>query len=104
MVEVQCSLLYTTDFTGAPCVLRTVCSPVSRFILCVTQLTLTNHTSFSNFSLPLHLPIHPSTKSFTVIRSKAHIEYRSPMLKLLNQLSPRFLTMCIVQVDMFIPR
>ena len=42
----QCSLLYTTDFTGASCALRTVCSPVSRFILPMIVSTFHDHVVF----------------------------------------------------------
>ena len=55
--------------------------------------------------LLLHLPIHSSCKSFIVVRSEANIEYWRSMLILLDQLSTLlFGTMCIIQVDVSIPR
>jgi hypothetical protein len=57
-----------------------------------------------DLAIPLHLPVHTSCESFVVIGSEANIEYWRSVLKLLDQLATRFLVLCIIQVDMLIPR
>jgi hypothetical protein len=59
---------------------------------------------FAGTPVPFHLPIHPSCESFIVVGSKANIEYWRSVFILLDQLAARFLILCIIQVDMLIPR
>jgi hypothetical protein len=61
------------------------------------------HESYGT-SVPLHLPVHPSRESFIIVGSEAYIEYWRSVFILLDQLAARFLVLCIIQVDMLIPR
>ena len=54
--------------------------------------------------VPLHLPIHARAKGFIIVGAEADIEYRRSVFVLLDQLSACILVLCIIQVDIFIPR
>jgi len=58
----------------------------------------------SQIFIPLNLPVHPRCERFIVVGSEANIEYWRSVLILLDQLAARFLVLCIIQVDMLIPR
>lgn len=55
-------------------------------------------------SLPLDLPIHTCAEGFIVVGAEAHIEYRGSVLVLLDQPSAHILVLCIIQVNVLVPR